>query len=170
MRRVLLQYFKSPLKAASVDLDATEGAVIGENLWIRQTDGSLALFEPSSGVVTPAVGNAVVVTVTSAGAVGAPASVGGSNSGYQQDISPAAAPTNYDLDASMIAGLGDLQFPIINHILVGNGAAWVSVPMIGDGTMTLTGGNSGKLNVSVVSKTATATNSGANVYVHQREY
>ncbi len=158
MSRAFVQLWKTSLKGVSIDVDATEGAIIGENLFIRQADGTLALFEPSSGVVTPAVGNAVTVSITTSGMSTSTQQVGGSNSGYQQDISPAAAPTNFDLDASMIAGLNNPAFPTLNYILVGNGVSWVAVPMTGDGTIVA----SGLFTANVVSKTATAT--GTNTY------
>jgi hypothetical protein len=158
MSRAFVQLWKTTLKGVSIDVDATEGAIIGENLFIRQSDGTLALFEPSSGVVTPSVGNAVTVSITTSGMSTSTQQVGGSNSGYQQDISPAAAPTNFDLDASMIAGLNNPEFPTLNYILVGNGVSWVAVPMTGDATILA----SGAITANVVSKTATA--SGTNTY------
>ena len=129
----------NPSKVVLVDPDATEGAVVNENLFIRNADGSLSLFQPSSGTVTDSQGKQTTVVIQS-GTASQSSAVGGSNSGYSPDQNPAAAPTNYDLDASMIAGLNNPQFPTLNYILVGNGTQWVAVPMTGDSNI-LAGGN-----------------------------
>jgi len=138
--RSFVALFRTPTKGVSIDPNATEGAIVGENLFIRATDGSLSLFEPSSGVVTPASGApATTVTITPGGMSTSTQSVGGSNSGYAPEQSPAAAPTNYDLDLSMIAGLGQTAFPTVNTILIGDGTQWVAKQMTGDASILASG-------------------------------
>jgi len=119
MYRVPVQ--NAPGKTILVDQGATVGATIGVNLY--NADGTL--FDVSQLTTSTQVINGVTTTVI----VDA-----GSNSGYSADISPATAPTNFDLDIASIAGLGSLAFPTINYILVGDGANWNAVPVTGDVT------------------------------------
>lgn len=146
--RSFVQLFRTPTKGISIDPNATEGAVVGENLFIRnKTTGDLELFEPSSGTITNASGASTNVLIT-AGTQTPATSVAGSNSGYAPDQNPAAAPTNFDLDASMIAGLNNPEFPTLNYILVGNGVKWVAVPAVDDISLALGSGPAAHVTVN----------------------
>src|SRR6185312_610334 len=150
--RSFVALFRTPTKGVSIDPNATEGAVVGENLYIREADGSLSLFQPTAGTKTDANGVTTSVVLSSGSSVTASPAAGGSNSGYQQDISPAAAPTNFDLDLSMISGLGQVAFPTLNYILIGDGTQWVAKPMSGDASIVA----SGAITVNTASKLRTA--------------
>jgi hypothetical protein len=128
-----LQLFRAN-KGIWVDPDATVGAVIGEDLFIRLDDGSLALFEPTAGNIVTGDGSVTPVALTEqsrqkrlngrsvkSGSTtttaitrsenrlllsrGGGLATPGSNSGYQPANSPATPQTNFDLDPHMIADL-----------------------------------------------------------------
>lgn len=129
-----VQLFRAA-KGVWLNEDATEGAVVGENLFIRMDDGSLALFQPDTGAVVGGDGISTQVrlgnpgvasrslsrsgrTVSSGGGSVATSnrfaatlrrSLGfalpGSNSGYLPASSPATPRSGFDLDPLMIAGL-----------------------------------------------------------------
>jgi hypothetical protein len=62
--RSFLALFRNQAKGVWVDIDATEGAVVGENLFVRLEDGSLALFQPTSGTIVGDDGVTVDVNLT----------------------------------------------------------------------------------------------------------
>ena len=67
--RSFLQLFRSATKGVWVDTDATEGAVVGENLFVRLDDGSLALFNPSDGTVVGDDGSTTQVRMSNPAAL-----------------------------------------------------------------------------------------------------
>lgn len=134
-RRLQVPLLKNPRMGVYIDPDATEGAQIGVNL--LDASGNVLDVTGLAGLLAPYFNGTSASTGVSTGSSAGGGS--GSNSGYPANQSPAAAPTNYDLDISMIAGLGKLAYPTINYILVGDGVNWVAKPMSGDATIVASG-------------------------------
>lgn len=136
--RVQVPLLKNPRMGVFVNPRATEGATLGENLF--DANGNAYTIQTLAAAIVATLSLPASSTPATAAAAGsATPATGGSNSGYNPLQNPAAAPTNYDLDASMIAGLNNPQFPTLNYILVGNGAAWVAVPLTGDASIVASG-------------------------------